>query len=83
MRAIVQEKYGSPNVLQLGEVEKPVPRDNEVLVKIHAAAATTAHTAIRKGPLAGRMVTGIRSPKNPTPGTDLAGDIQAAGRNVT
>lgn len=83
MKAIVQTKYGSPDVLQLGEVEKPAPEGNEVLIKIHAAAATAAHCAIRRGPLYGRPVTGLTRPKNPIPGTDLAGEVEAVGKDVT
>lgn len=83
MKAIVQEKYGSPDVLQLGEVEKPAPGEHEVLIRIQATAATTAHTAMREGPLSARPMTGLRAPKNRTPGTDLAGEIVATGPNVT
>ncbi len=82
MKAIVATKYGSPDVLQLKEVEKPTPRDNEVLIRIFATAVTTAACAMRKGPLMARPFTGLTRPKNPIPGTDLAGEIEAVGKDV-
>jgi NADPH:quinone reductase-like Zn-dependent oxidoreductase len=84
MKAIVYTEYGSPDVLQLKEVHKPIPRDNEVLLKIHATTVTTAGLAIRKGePLAIRFTgTGLRRPKNPILGVELAGEIEAVGRAV-
>jgi NADPH:quinone reductase-like Zn-dependent oxidoreductase len=83
MKAVVQTKYGPPNVLQVQEVEKPLPKDNEILIKIHATSVTAAQCAIREGPIFGRLVTGLTKPKNPIPGTDLAGEIEAVGRDVT
>jgi NADPH:quinone reductase-like Zn-dependent oxidoreductase len=84
MKAIVCTQYGSPDVLQLQEVEKPVPKDNEVLVKIYATSVTAAHCAMRKGvPLYGRLFIGLTKPKVPIPGTDLAGEIEAVGKDVT
>jgi NADPH:quinone reductase-like Zn-dependent oxidoreductase len=84
MKAIVQTQYGPPDVLQLKEVEKPVPKNNEVLVKICATSVTAAHCAMRKGvPLFGRVVIGLTKPKVPIPGTDLAGEIEAVGKDVT
>jgi NADPH:quinone reductase-like Zn-dependent oxidoreductase len=82
MKAIVATKYGSPDVLQLKEVEKPTPRNNEVLIRIFATAVTTAACAMRKGPLMARPFTGLTKPKNPIPGTDLAGEIEAVGGGV-
>jgi NADPH:quinone reductase-like Zn-dependent oxidoreductase len=83
MKAVVQEKYGAPEVLAVQEVETPSPRENEVLIKIHATSVTAAHTAMRKGrPLYGRLFTGLSGPKNVIPGTDLAGEIVAVGREV-
>ena len=84
MKAIVQTKYGSPDVLNVQEVEKPAPRNNEVLIKIRATSVTAAQTAMRKGrPLYGRLFTGLTGPKNAIPGTDLAGDVEAVGQDVT
>ena len=82
MKAVVQTKYGPPDVLQVQEGEKPLPKDDEILIKIHATSVTAAHCAIRKGPISGRLVTGLTKPKNPTPGTDLAGEVEAVGQDV-
>ena len=83
MKAIVTTKYGSPDVLQLRDIEKPVPKDNEVLIKIHAATITTAETMMRTGyPLIGRLFMGLTKPKNVVSGTGFAGKIEAIGKNV-
>jgi len=83
MKAIVCTKYGPPKVLQPQEVPKPVPKDNEVLIKIHAATATTAGLVGRKGtPFYTRFVTGLMKPKKPILGQELAGEIEAAGKDV-
>ena len=66
MKAIVFTKYGLPDVLQLKEVEKPTPKDNEVLIRIYATALTVANCAMRKGPIYGRPVTGLTKPKTCT-----------------
>ncbi|MFT5983887.1 MAG: NADPH:quinone reductase-like Zn-dependent oxidoreductase, partial [Ulvibacter sp.] len=84
MKAIVCTKYGSPDVLQVQEVEKPRPKDNEVLVKIYSASITTAETMMRTGyPLIGRLFMGLTKPKHSIPGTGFAGKIEAVGKNVT
>ena len=84
MKAIVATGYGSPEVFQLQNVNKPEPKDNEVLVEIHAASATTADGMLRTGtPYFARLFTGIRKPKQPIPGTGFAGVITALGKNVT
>ncbi len=84
MKAIVQTKYGAPEVLQLQEVEKPVPADNEVLVKIHATTVTATEATFRKGkPYFSRLFTGITKPKIKTLGEELAGEIVAVGKDVT
>ncbi len=84
MKAIVYTNYGSPDVLQYKDVEKPTPKDNEVLVKIHAASANPAdwHT-MRATPFLARLVNGFFKPKNPRLGADVAGRVEAVGRNVT
>jgi NADPH:quinone reductase-like Zn-dependent oxidoreductase len=84
VKAIVYTEYGSPAVLQFKDVEKPTPKDDEVLVKIHAASANPAdwHT-MRATPFLARLVNGFFKPKNPRLGADLAGRIEAVGGNVT
>ncbi len=84
MKAIISTKYGAPDVLQLQEVEKPTPKDNEVLVRIHASSVTTADTFMRTGtPYFGRLFMGLMKPKYPTPGTGFAGQVEAIGKDVT
>ena len=90
MKAIVWTKYGSPDGLQLQEVEKPTPTDNEVLIKIHAATASTADTEFRrlKLPLLFalplRLYLGFRKPTRiKIPGTEFAGEVLFTGKDVT
>ncbi len=84
LKAIVYTKYGSPDVLQLKEVEKPMPRENEVLVKIHAASANPADWHLmRAEPFLARLENGLLKPKNTKLGADIAGRVEAVGRNVT
>jgi NADPH:quinone reductase-like Zn-dependent oxidoreductase len=86
MKAIVYTRYGSPDVLQLKEVEKPVPKAGEVLVKVHAASAN-AHDRhlLRSRPFLIRIMSGngLLKPKDPRLGVDLAGRVEAVGSNVT
>jgi len=84
MKAIIFTEYGPPDVLQLKDVEKPTPKDNEVLIKIHAASANAAdwHT-MRAEPFLARLANGLLKPKNPRLGADLAGSVEAVGKNVT
>ncbi len=84
MKAIVYTQYGSPDVLQFKDVEKPTPKDNEVLVKIHAASANPAdwHT-MRATPFLARLVNGFFKPKNHRLGADVAGRVEAVGSTVT
>ena len=84
MKAIVQTKYGSPDVLQLEEVEKPTPKEDEVLIRIVATPATTADNAMLSGPYLGRLFgMGLTRPNNTIPGTVLAGVVEEAGKEVT
>jgi len=83
MKAIVYEKYGPPEVLQLKEVEKPVPREDEVLIKVRAASVTFGDLAAVKGkPLMVRFTLGLREPKYQIPGKDVAGEVEAIGANI-
>lgn len=84
MKAIVYTKYGSPDVLELKEVEKPTPKDNEVLIKIHAAAVTIGDVIVVKGqPFPVRFWSGLLEPKHKIPGKEMAGRVEAVGANVT
>ncbi len=84
MKTVIQKRYGSPDVFQLVEVEKPVPADNEVLVKIYATTVTATEAVFRQGkPYISRLFTGFRKPKNQTLGEELAGEVVAVGKDVT
>ncbi len=84
MKAIVYTQYGSPDVLQLKEVEKPAPNDGEILVKIHAASANPLDWHLmRASPFFVRLEGGLRKPKDPRLGADIAGRVEAVGNNVT
>ncbi|RPI83789.1 MAG: NAD(P)-dependent alcohol dehydrogenase [Chloroflexi bacterium] len=83
MKAIVNHQYGSPDVLQLAEVEKPTPKDNEVLVQIHAVSINGSDwEGLRGKPLYARL-GGLRRPSNPILGSDIAGRVVTVGRNVS
>jgi NADPH:quinone reductase-like Zn-dependent oxidoreductase len=91
MKAIVYTEYGAPEVLQLKEIPKPTPRDNEVLVRVHATTVTVGDTIMRSLNIPGpawqkfmaRLFLGFRKPKRPILGMELAGAIEAIGRKVT
>ena len=85
MKAIVCTKYGPPEVLQLKEVEKPTPNDNQVLVRVHAASLNPAEMHMMSGKLMARILgrNGLLKPKNTIPGADFSGRVEAVGRNVT
>ena len=88
MRAVVCTKYGPPEVLQLREVEKPTPKDNEVLIKVHAATVASGDCWIRSFTfsrwfwLPGRIMYGLRKPRKKIPGNELAGEIESVGKDV-
>src|SRR5437588_584255 len=84
MKAIVQDTYGSPEVLNLRDVDKPEPLDDEVLVRVQAAAVNTADwIALTGRPYAARAAFGLFRPKRRIPGIAMAGRVARVGRNVT
>ena len=82
MKAIVHCEYGSPDVLELKDVQKPIPNDNQVLVKVRAVAVNPLDLTIT-GPLALRPISGLRKPKETRVGVDYSGTVEAVGKNVT
>jgi len=82
MKAIVCTKYGPPDVLQLKEVAKPAPKDSEILVRVHAASLNAADLETLRGVFVVRF-GGPLKPKNKILGSDMAGRVEAVGRNVT
>jgi NADPH:quinone reductase-like Zn-dependent oxidoreductase len=84
VRAIIQNKYGSPAVLEIRDVGKPVVKDDEVLVRVRAAAVNSGDWHILRGvPYVMRLVFGLRKPRRETPGVDIAGQVEAIGNSVT
>ena len=91
MRAVVYDRYGPPDVLRLEDAERPVPKEDEVLVKIHATTVTRADCATREAnrrsgllvTLISRMISGIRRPKQRILGSEFAGEVAAAGASVS
>ena len=84
MKAILFTSYGSPDVLQLTEVEKPTPKDNQVLVKVRAASANPLDWHHMRGePIIARMMEGLLKPTNPMLGADIAGRVEAVDSHVT
>ena len=89
MNAVLYEKYGSPDVLQHQKVSKPIPKDNEVLIKIHATSVTAADVRVRRFSvplsvwLPARIFLGVWGPKQKILGSELAGEVEAIGQTVT
>lgn len=84
MRAVVHDRYGSPDVLRLEEVEQPVPKDDEVLIKVHATTVNRSDCGWRSGvPFFSRFFTGVPRPKRRILGSEFAGEIAAVGSSVS
>jgi NADPH:quinone reductase-like Zn-dependent oxidoreductase len=84
MQAVIQTRYGSPDVLELKDVEKPVVGDDAVLVRVRAAAVNIGDWHLLRGvPYVVRLVSGLRRPRQRIPGLDIAGEVEAVGESVT
>jgi NADPH:quinone reductase-like Zn-dependent oxidoreductase len=82
MKAIVYSKYGTPDVLELKEVDKPIAKENEVLIKVHAVSINDWDLGLLQGDLINRLINGLFKPKIKILGSDIAGRIEAVGKNV-
>jgi NADPH:quinone reductase-like Zn-dependent oxidoreductase len=82
LKAIVYTKYGGPEVLQVKEVEKPYPKDDEVLVKVYAVSINDWDIGLLKGDVINRLIYGLFKPKKKILGSDVAGRIEVVGKNV-
>lgn len=82
MKAIIYTKYGGPEVLQIKEVEKPIPKDDEVLIKVYAVSLNDWDWGLLQGDFINRLLNGLLKPKKKILGSDIAGRIEAVGKNV-
>ena len=84
MKAVTYTQYGSPDVLKVKKIKKPIPKEKEVLVKVHSASANPADWHMIRGkPLFSRLSFGLFKPRNTIPGIDISGKIESVGKNVT
>src|SRR5438105_14329050 len=83
MKAIVYHEYGSPDVLELKDIDKPLVKDDEVLVRVHAASVNRLDWHLMRGsPYISRLEAGLRKPKDRVLGADVAGQVEAVGKRV-
>ncbi|TAL46016.1 MAG: NAD(P)-dependent alcohol dehydrogenase [Chitinophagaceae bacterium] len=82
MKAIIYQKYGTPDDLELKEIDKPIPKDDEVLIKVHAVSINDWDWGLLHGDFVNRILNGLRKPKRKILGSDIAGRIEAIGKNV-
>ena len=82
LKAIVYTKYGGPEVLQIKEIEKPYPKDDEVLIKVYAVSINDWDWGLLQGDFINRLLNGLLKPKKKILGSDIAGRIEAVGKNV-
>lgn len=83
MKAALVTRYGPPEVIEIRDIPAPVPRDNEVLVRVHASTVCYGDRIMRSGPPLVRLMNGIRRPKTTVLGVDLSGTVAAVGKGVT
>jgi NADPH:quinone reductase-like Zn-dependent oxidoreductase len=83
LKAIIYHKYGGPEVLQLEDVPTPSPKDDEVLIKVHAVSINDWDLGLLEGDPINRMLNGLRKPKRKILGSDIAGRVETVGKNVT
>lgn len=84
MKAMVYDRYGSPDVLELRDIDRPTPKPNEVLIRVRAAGVDQGVWHVVSGlPYLGRLAFGLRKPRNPVPGFDVAGVVESVGARVT
>ncbi len=83
MKAIVYHNNGSADVLKLAEIEKPVPKDDDLLIKVHAASVNPLDYHLFRHPFLRRVLTAVTKQKITRPGRDVAGQVEAVGRNIT
>ncbi|MFP4543649.1 MAG: alcohol dehydrogenase catalytic domain-containing protein, partial [Candidatus Kapaibacterium sp.] len=83
MKKVEYNKYGPPEVLEIKNADKPVPGDNDILIKIHATTVTATECTFRRGePIVARLFTGLIRPKINTLGEELAGEVESVGKSV-